>query len=334
MRTIFNRRETLALLSAALPISTRAAVSDSIIEPHIHLFSADMKRFPGHPNGPRPGPAPLEDYVAFAKSARITNAVHVSAEPYQDDTRYLEYTLTAAPKGFLKGVVLFDSIASETPRRLTEISAKHLGKIVALRIHCTRGRNEPPSTSGPIRDRDLMHPQARTVWKTAGDNKIAIQAHIMPWFAPQIGQLAREFPNTRVLIDHFGHAGVGSATRGPKGWEWRKVEYGYSHPSEFEQIVELARLPNITLKVSSLQYSSRQPAPHKDVAPLVRRAYDAFGPERLMWGSLGHSEGELKSKEIVFEENLGFLSARERSLVRHENARRFFDFALPQNAVP
>ena len=285
MRTIFNRRETLALLSAALPISTRAAVSDSIIEPHIHLFSVDMKRFPRHPNGPQLSPAPLEDYVAFAKSAGITNAVHVSAEPYQDDTRYLEYTLATAPKGFLKGVVLLDSIAPDTPRRLADIAAKHPGKIVALRIHCTRGRNEVPSTSGPIRDRDLMHPQARAVWKAAGEQKVAIQAHIMPWFAPQIGQLAREFPNTRVLIDHFGHAGVGSATRGPKGWEWRKVESGYSDPRDFGQIVrpgtpaqchsEGFEPPVLIAAACSAQRR------HASGPACVRR----FRPREVMWGS-------------------------------------------------
>jgi predicted TIM-barrel fold metal-dependent hydrolase len=160
-------------------------------------------------------PSPLAKYLEYAREANIVHAVHVSAEPYQDDMRYLEHTLETAPRAFLKGTLVYDPIREDTPSRMEAIVRRHPKQILALRVHCTRGRAEPPTTSGPIRDRDLAHPNVKRVCRKAGELGIAIQAHIQPYFSPQVEQLAVEFRNTRVILDHFGHAGVGALVKGP-----------------------------------------------------------------------------------------------------------------------
>ena len=116
-----TRREALA----SLAVAAVAAPPEVVVETHVHLFSRDAQRFPSHPNGMKAGVAPLEDYLVFAREAGITHSTHVSAEPYQDDMRYLEYTLEHAPKGFLKGTILIDSIGEDTPRRMEEIVKRH-----------------------------------------------------------------------------------------------------------------------------------------------------------------------------------------------------------------
>src|SRR5688500_18972147 len=98
MTNLTTRRETLAILAAA---ATPAFAADPLIETHVHLFSNDLARFPFHKDSWAQPSAPLENYLKFCKEAGITHATHVSAEPYQDDMRYLEYTLDQAPKGFL-----------------------------------------------------------------------------------------------------------------------------------------------------------------------------------------------------------------------------------------
>src|SRR3954453_2475591 len=172
-----NRRESLITLVGAL--SAAAQPKDLIVETHVHLFSDNLTGFPGAP-GWKVHPSPLERYLQFARQAGIVHAIHVSAEPYQDDLRYLEHTLETAPKGFLKGTILLDPVREDTPARMAEYVKRHSGQIVAMRIHCTRGPDVPPTTSGPVRDRDLLHPGVRRSWKAAGDLGIAIQAHIQP----------------------------------------------------------------------------------------------------------------------------------------------------------
>jgi predicted TIM-barrel fold metal-dependent hydrolase len=318
-----NRRESIVALLGAACAQGRPA-TDEAVETHVHLFSSDFQRFPTHPNGPKTKPSPLEEYIAFAKAANITHAAHVSAEPYQDDLRYLEYTLQHAPKGFLKGTLLYDPVRDDTPRRMQDYVERFRNRILAIRIHCTRGRDQAPLASGPIRDRDLGHPSVKRVWRKAGELGIAIQAHIQPYFAPQVEKLATEFRETRVIIDHFGHAGVGTLVKGPNGWAHARAEPGYRDPADFEQVLRLARLPQVILKVSGLSYSSREGFPHHDLRPLARRAFDAFGPDRMVCGSYGHSMDEFKQKTEIFDTNFDFLSAPDRAKLRFATAKRLF----------
>lgn len=324
-RAALSRRAWLGVLGGAL--SLQSASAEPIVETHIHLFSADLNRFPGHPNGPRPTPAPLESYLDFARSVGIQHAIHVSAEPYQDDLRYLEYTLDKAPSGFLKGTVLYDPILPDTPRRLAEISRKYPGRILAIRIHCTRGRDAAPTVSGALRDRDLLHPQVGVLWGKAGELGVAIQAHIQPYFAPQVAKLAAAHPQTRVIVDHFGHAGVSGITRTQDGWALTNGELGYRSPEEFQPVLDLAKQKQIILKVSGLQYSSREPFPHRDVKPLARRAFDAFGPDRMVWGSFGNTREQFDRARTIFDQAFDFLSAADRAKIQGRTAMRLFSFA-------
>jgi L-fuconolactonase len=320
-----NRRQAAIFLAGAFtPVF---AASDPIIETHVHLFSNDVARFPGHKNAWPPSPSPLEGYVKFARTVGITHAIHVSAEPYQDDLRYLEYTLDHAPEGFLKGTLLLDATRDDTPARMAEYVRKRPNRIVALRVHCTRARNQAPTTTGPIRDRDLLHPGMRKTWRKAGDLGIAIQAHIQPWFSEQIERIASDLPETRVILDHFGHAGVGAAVKaGNGGWQLGKAELGYRDPKEFDQVLRLAKLPQVILKVSSLQYSSREPHPHRDIRPLARRAFESFGPDRMIAGSLGSTIADFKARSEVFDTNFDFLSASDRAKIRGLTAKKLFAF--------
>ena len=322
--SLHTRRETMAILAGA---ATPAFAVDPVVETHVHLFSNDVARFPFHKDSwSKQSPSPLEDYLKFAKEVGITHSMHVSAEPYQDDMRYLEYTLDQAPKGFLKGTILLDPILNETPARMAEYVKRHPGQIIALRIHCTRRADESPTTDGPIRDRDLLHPGVRKVWQKAGDLGIAIQAHIQPWFADQVERIASSARATRVILDHFGHAGTGGAIKGPNGRKVGKAELGYRDPKDFDQVLRLAKLPQVILKVSGLQYSSREAYPHRDVGPLARRAFDAFGPDRMIAGSLGSTVATFKSWNLIFESNFDFLSAPDRAKIRGLTAKELFAF--------
>ncbi len=112
-----TRRQVLASLLATAPAWAVDRPKGPIVETHVHLFSADTKRFPFAPDSPyKAEPLPVEEYVRFAVSAGIDRAVIVSPEPYQDDYRYLEYCFTKEPSpGFFKGICLLDPTARILP---------------------------------------------------------------------------------------------------------------------------------------------------------------------------------------------------------------------------
>jgi len=280
-----------------------------LVDTHIHLFAADQARFPLHANSPyKPAEQPLEKYVEFARQARIDHVVIVHPEPYQDDQRYLESCFEHEPsKGFFRGTCLFDPIASATPGRMEALVKKRAGRIVALRVHQMQDPKLPPTTSGPIRDRDMKSPAMLATWRKAHSLGLAIQMHFIPYYATQIRALASQLKEMPVLLDHLGRAGQGSA-------------------AEYEEVLRLADLPRVYMKFSGVSYSSKQQYPYRDVQPLVRRVFKAFGADRILWGGLGMEGKQFQQQAALFEETFAFASDADRAKIRGLNAMRLFRF--------
>ena len=302
--SLTRRRAAIAI--AATPLLRATFEGGPLVETHIHLFAADLARFPFNPVSYKPAPNPVDGYVKFAVSAGIDRAVIVHPEPYQDDHRYLEYCFTREPSPmFFKGTCLFDPIAPETPARMEALVKRNPGRIVALRIHEVRKPGEPPTVRGAIKDRDLQSPAMRATWRKAGELGLAIQMHFLPHFAPAIGELAARFPGIPVVLDHLARGGQGT-------------------PADYAHVLELARLPRVYMKYSGVNYSSHQPYPFADVKPLVHRAFDAFGPDRIVLGDLGHNFSEFQKQMRLFDIMFDFASARDRAAIRGGNALALF----------
>jgi len=126
-----------------------------------------------------------------------------------------------------------------------------------------------------------------------------------PVHAPQVTYLAAEFSRTVFLIDHLANSGAGT-------------------PAEYAQVLEMAHLPNVMMKFSGLRHSSRRPYPYRDARALVRQTYQAFGPERMIWGGLGHNMEEWRRQRHLFEETFAFTDGVERAKIRGRNAMRLF----------
>lgn len=304
-----SRRDVILTCALAPRIAAAARPKGLLIDTHIHLFADDQKRFPYHRNASyRPPAKSLEEYVPFVRQAKIDHAIVVHPEPYQDDHSYLEYCFANEPsRGFFKGTCLFDPISPDTPARMEELVKKHRGRIVALRIHANRELTTPPTTSGTIRDRDLRHPAMKTTWRKAHELGLAIQMHFIPVHAPDITALAREFADTPVILDHLARAGQGT-------------------PEQYQQVLGMSKLKKVYMKFSGVRYSSRQEPPFRDVKPLVRRTYDAFGPDRMIWGGLGMNMSEFEENVKMFEEMFDFAPEAERAKIRGLTAARLFDF--------
>jgi predicted TIM-barrel fold metal-dependent hydrolase len=282
-----------------------------LIESHIHLFADDPARFPYNSASYKPQREPVEDYVRFVREARIDHAVIVHPEPYQDDHRYLEYCLAHEPSaGFFKATCLFDPIDPETPKRMGALIERNPGRIVALRIHETHPAGTPSTTNGLIRDRNLRDPQMAVTWRAAHDLGLGIQIHCIPHYAVEIGELAAKFPETPVILDHLARPGQGTT-------------------EEYEQVLKLAKLPQVYMKYSStgVETASKEPYPHLDARPLVKRVYEAFGADRMIWGELGANMAEFAREVKLFDLMFDFAPEAERMKIRGLTAQRLFKFS-------
>jgi predicted TIM-barrel fold metal-dependent hydrolase len=292
-----TRREWIGGALAAVPLAA-ARPQGVLVDTHIHLF--DPKRVPYHANATYQPPAqPLEAYISFVREAKIDHVVIVHPEPYQDDHRYLEYCFEHEPsRGFFKGTCLFDPIAADTPARMQALVRKHPARIVALRIHEMHAPGTPPLSAGPIKDRDLHAAPMKATWRAAHELGLAIQMHFLPHYAPQIGELAAQFHDVPVILDHLARAGQGT-------------------PADVESVLKLASYPRVYMKYSAV---------NRDAEPLVRRMYDAFGADRMVWGGLGHNMAEFEKEVALFDQRFGFVSEADRAKIRGLNAMKLFRF--------
>jgi predicted TIM-barrel fold metal-dependent hydrolase len=304
-----SRRVFLGSGLSASAVSATPRPAGLLIDTHIHLFAGDQRAFPYHPNATyQPPPQPLEPYLRFVQASGIDHVIIVHPEPYQDDHRYLEFCFAHEPAaGFFKGTCLFDPIAPDTPARMEALTRQHPGRIVALRIHEMRQPGKPPTRTGPIKDRDLRDPAMKVTWRKARGLGLAIQMHFLPYYSPQIGELAAQFPEMPVILDHLGRAGQGSA-------------------ADQKELFRLGRIPSVVMKYSALNYSSKAKFPYPDAKPLVRRAFDAFGPDRMIWGGLGHTMEEFEQQARLFEIMFDFARPADRAKIRGGNAARLFGF--------
>ena len=82
--------------------------------------------------------------------------------------------------------------------------------------------------------------------------------------------MVKRHPRVKVVIDHVGRVDLEAKDPEP----------------EIRNLLALARYPNVWVKVS--EFSSLLPSkkyPFRDAYPVVKRVYDAFGPDRLLWGT-------------------------------------------------
>lgn len=98
-----------------------------------------------------------------------------------------------------------------------------------------------------------------------------------PRLAPALHTTLRAHPDTTIVLDHLGlqtyNAGAPRTPQSPDPF------------GPLDDVLALARYPNLAVKLTGAPSLSLEPYPFADVWPAVHRLLDAFGPERLMWGS-------------------------------------------------
>jgi predicted TIM-barrel fold metal-dependent hydrolase len=133
-------------------------------------------------------------------------------------------------------------------------------------------------------------------WDAAERYNIPVMA-LAPNDVPKLGEIAERPPGLRLIVDHMG---LNSTLRGkPLG------------PS-VDNVVKLARLKNLAVKVSALPCYVAESYPFPSLHPLVQRVIDAFGPQRCFWGTdLSHLPCPYGQVVTLFTEEMKFLSSTD-----------------------
>ena len=145
-------------------------------------------------------------------------------------------------------------------------------------------------------DRPLLtNGAADWFWPAAEALGVPIMVHA-PERLPQIAEIAQRHPKLTLIVDHMGFARETSDDRANAG---------------ADRVLDLAKYPNVSVKVSALPCYSSEPYPFRNLHAPLKRIIDGFGVRRTFWGSdlsrvLAHCT--YRQAVTMFTEGLDFLS--------------------------
>ena len=128
------------------------------------------------------------------------------------------------------------------------------------------------------------------------------------FFAPGNGAafapIAERHPGLTLIIDHMNLS--------------LDVKKNNQIDSALAQTVALAKYPNVSCKVSAAPGLSSDPYPFRDMTPVLKRVFDAFGPQRCYWGTdmtNSFAKATYRQRVTHFTETLDFLSEQDKDWV-------------------
>lgn len=308
MNRSLNRREfgTLVSTAGAMACSPLLAAEESEspgwIDAHVHVWTPDIVRYPLDSNysvdAMKPRSFTPEELFAECRPAGVTRIVLIQMSFYNFDNRYMLDAIAAHP-GVFSGVGIVNHRAPDAASQMRELATKG---VRGFRLHA---RGEAARSWGD-------DPGMLNVWKTAAEEGLMVCPLINPGDLPYVDALCERFPDTGVVVDHFGRVGIS----------------GTIVPNELNALCRLARFPNVHVKTSAFYALGKKRPPYNDLTAMIERVVDAFGPSRLMWASdcpyQVQGVHDYESSIALIRDHIDTLSESDREWMLRKTAEKVF----------
>lgn len=275
--------------------------SQGTIDAHVHVWTSDTRRYPLAPGYAKDRMAIAsftpEELFAHARPCGVRRVVLIQMSYYGFDNSYMLDMMEKYP-GVFSGVGRVDE------------SADAREKMRALARRGVRGFRIVSGDGSP--DQWLGGEGMAAMWNCGADEGLAICPLMNPQFLPALDAMCQKFPQTPVVVDHFARIGADGQVRA----------------RDLDNLCGLARHKGLRVKLSAFYALGKKQSPYLDLAPMIRRLLDAFGPERLMWASDspfqvigGHHYAD--SVDLI-RQRLDFLTAADRDWLLRRTAEQAF----------
>lgn len=244
-----------------------------------------------------------DDYTKATKGFPIAGSVLVQAAPTVAETEFL--LAQARVNQDILGVVGW--IDFEAPRSAKTLSRLSLDPVfVGIR---------PMLADLPDEDW-ILRQSCEHGLRACVDQNLRFDALVKAPQIPVISELAQRHTDLQIVLDHAAKPPIASG----KLDQW------------MSDIVALAKCPNVMCKFSGLLTEGSKPWRVEDFRPVATTLLDAFGPDRLIWGSdwpVMRLADELDVWVELSKELLAPLTDGEREKVFYQNAIDFYRLNEP-----
>jgi predicted TIM-barrel fold metal-dependent hydrolase len=270
------------------------------IDSHVHVWTNDLRRYPLAPEFTaqdmvRDSFLPTE-MLDHARQIGVDRAVLVQMSYYGFDNSFMLDVIRENSDTF-RGIAVVDWTVRQSRALIRRLAA---GGVRGFRIELKKY-----SSSSLLDHHGLDH-----LFRLAANERMAICPLLEPGALAAVHQFCHRHRETTVVIDHL--AGIGDG----------------APPAEADvsALCSLARLPNVNVKLSGF-YAVGNGPPHHDMLWLIKRVYEAFGPERLMWGSDVPFQMITETYEdsiSLIRDHLDFASTADRNRILRGTTERIF----------
>jgi len=267
-----------------------------------HAWVINDPRFPIRPEGATcPTNLPKYDYSAeylISEMERYQNDHVVISHVcyYGRDNSYSVHCVKTYPGqfsgyGLLVGYRLYPPNDKENPSRLERL-IKEDG-LVGLRL-------------SPIYDRNVVwmnDPVSYPLWKKAEELGGVFNIFLAPHQVGQVADMAQRFPGVNVVIDHIA-----------------MIDITAPDSAGFGPLLGLSRFPNVYIRTSLHNPSKTKEIPYRDVWPFLRRLYDRFGPQRMIYANF--------FEFTIMKDVIPFFTAEDKEWILGKNALKVYKIKL------
>ncbi|MGK4579039.1 amidohydrolase family protein [Kitasatospora sp. HPMI-4] len=279
-----------------------------IIDAHHHVWDLTVRPqswITGEALAPLNRSFSLEDLAPQARAAKVTATVVVQTVCVPEETP--ELLALAAESPLVAGVVgwtdLTDPGIADTLAALREGPGGD--RLVGIR-HQVQDEPDPNW---------LLRPDVRRGLLAVAEAGLAYDLVVKPHQLPAAVAVAERLTGPTFVLDHLGKPPIASGLLGPWAAEVRRF----------------AALPNTVCKLSGMVTEAAPGAwGVGDLQPYADTVLDAFGPQRVLFGSdwpVSTLETTYRTTVEVAERLTGSLSAAEKDAVFRRNAARVYRLA-------
>ena len=152
------------------------------------------------------------------------------------------------------------------------------------------------------------------LWPAAERAGLPVALHASHFMA-KVGQVAEQYPRLKLLVDHLGRT---SGTKDDAAW------------ASLPEMLALAKYPNVAIKATGAPSYSSEAYPYRNIHGHLKRIYDAFGPERMFWGTdITRMPCSWRQCVTMFTEELPWLTGRDRDLVMGQAVCNWLGWKIP-----
>ena len=242
-----------------------------------------------------------EELVALIEPAGVSRVVLIQHQPFHGfDNRYILHAAGQYPDIF-RVVAQIDDHRDDAGDLMRSLLKKG---VTGIRI-------TPLLSLGRVGWLERAGTQG--MWRVGADSGQSLCCLIDPIDLPAVDRMCGRFPQTPVVIDHLARIGADGTIR----------------DGDVSQLCRLARHPLVTAKISAFYALGAKQPPYLDLAPMIRRVFEAYGPERL-WASDSPCQlepGHTYDDSITLvRDRLDCLTENDRDSILHKTAERVYFF--------